>query len=87
MTDCLVSCMSSKHSSLTYHADDEPIIDQNSDICTVSLGPPRKLDFIWKNENNLGRKNVPPPPEYILSTGIRPFLEYNESWKSNKDLA
>ena len=66
MTDCLVSCMSSKHSSLTYHADDEPIINQNSDICTVSLGPPRKLDFIWKNENNLGRKNVPPLPEYSV---------------------
>ena len=66
MTDCLVSCMSSKHSSLTYHADDEPIIDQNSEICIVSLDPPRKLDFIWKNENNLGRKNVPPPPEYSV---------------------
>ena len=66
MTDCLVSCMLSKHSSLTYHADDEPSIDQNSDICTVSLGPPRTLDFMWKHKNNSGRESTSFPPKYSV---------------------
>ena len=32
MNACLVSCMSTKDSSLSYHADHEDMIDQNSDI-------------------------------------------------------
>ena len=42
---CLVSCMSTKSSSLSYHSDHENMIDQNSDICTVSFGATRTLDF------------------------------------------
>ena len=56
MNACLVSCMSSKDSSLSYHSDQENIIDQCSDICTVSFGPARTLDFIAKDSNHSGRK-------------------------------
>ena len=63
MTACLISCMSSKDSKLCYHADDESIIDQYSDICTVSFGPSRSVDFIWKSNNKQGRKSKPISPE------------------------
>ena len=35
MTACLVSCMSCKAANLNYHDDNEPLIDQGSDICTL----------------------------------------------------
>ena len=74
VTACLVSCMSTKESSLSYHADDEAIIDQSSDICTVSFGPPRTLDFVWKINNKQRRKgeranlSVQTFPCYLLTT-------------------
>ncbi len=66
MTACLVSCMSSAKSNLSYHADDESLIAQDSDICTVSFGPDRTLDFIWKSNNPAGRHNPPPCPDYSV---------------------
>ena len=66
MTSCLVSCMSTAKSSLSYHADDETLIAQDSDICTVSFGPERTLDFIWKTKNRKGRKGPPPSPDYSV---------------------
>ena len=66
MTACLISCMSSKDSNLSYHADDQSIIDQSSDICTVSFGPSRSLDFIWKSNNKQGRKGKPISPEFSV---------------------
>ncbi len=66
MTACLVSCMSSARSNLSYHADDETLMAQDSDICTVSFGPERSLDFIWQNKNPPGRKGAPPPPDYSV---------------------
>ena len=67
MTACLVSCMSSAKSNLNYHADDEKLIAQDSDICTVSFGPSRTLDFVWKAKNRSGRKGPPPSPDYSVS--------------------
>ena len=66
MTACLVTCMSTKESSLSYHADDEAIIDQSSDICTVSFGPPLTLDFLWKINNKQGRKGKPIRPDFYV---------------------
>ena len=66
MTACLISCMSSKDSNLIYHADDEAIIDQSSDICTVSFGPSRSVDFIWKCNNKQGRKGKLISPEFSV---------------------
>ena len=66
MNACLVSCMSTKDSSLSYHADHEDMIDQNSDICTVSFGPARTLDFLRKDSNHGGRKGSPLPPEFSV---------------------
>ncbi len=66
MTACLVSCMSSARSNLSYHADDEPLMAQDSDICTVSFGPERSLDFIWQSRNPPGRKGAPPTPDYSV---------------------
>ena len=58
--------MSTKDSSLSYHADHEDMIDQNSDICTVSFGPARTLDFLRKDSNHGGRKGSPLPPEFSV---------------------
>ena len=66
MNACLVSCMSSKDSSLSYHSDQENMIDQSSDICTVSFGPARTLDFIAKDCNHGGRKGTPLPPQFSV---------------------
>ncbi len=66
MTACLVSCMSTAKSNLSYHADDESLMAQDSDICTVSFGPDRSLDFIWQTKMNSGRKGTPPPPDYSV---------------------
>ncbi len=66
MTACLVSCMSSAKSNLSYHADDETLIAQDSDICTVSFGPDRTLDFVWKSNNHGSRHNPPPTPDYSV---------------------
>lgn len=65
MTACLVSCMTSPRSCLNYHADNEELIAQDSDICTFSLGPSRSLDFIWAT-NSKGRKGIPPPPDFSI---------------------
>ena len=66
MNACLVSCMSSKDSSLSYHSDQENIIDQCSDICTVSFRPARTLDFIAKDSNHSRRKGTPLPPKFSV---------------------
>ena len=66
MNACLVSCMSSKESSLSYHSDQENIIDQCSDNCTVSFGPARTLDFVAKDSNHSGRKGTPLPPKFSV---------------------
>ncbi len=66
MNACLVSCMSTAASNLSYHSDDEILIAQDSDICTVSFGPPRTLDFIWKENNPKGRKGTPQIPDYTI---------------------
>jgi hypothetical protein len=63
MTACLVSCMSCKGANLNYHDDNEPLIDQDSDICTVSFGAARTLDFIRNDNNPTGRKGTPSSPE------------------------
>ncbi len=66
MNACLVSCMSTAASNLSYHSDNEALIAQDSDICTVSFGPPRTLDFVWNESNPRGRKGKPPPPDYTI---------------------
>ena len=66
MTACLVSCMSSAKSNLSYHADDETLISQDSDICTVSFGPDRTLDFVCKSNNPAGRHNPHTTPDYSI---------------------
>ncbi len=66
MTACLVSCMSTTKSNLSYHADDEDLIAQDSDICTVSFGPARSLDFVWSTNNPKGRKGSPPNADYSV---------------------
>ena len=66
MNACFVSCMSTKNSSLSYHSDHENMIDQNSDICTVSFGAARTLDFINKDCNHSGGKWTPPQPEFSV---------------------
>ena len=49
MNSCLVSCFSTSDSNLSLHADDENgQIDQNSSICTLSLGATRTMDFCSK---------------------------------------
>ena len=68
MSACLISCMSTKDSNLSYHANDEPVKGQSSDICTVSFGPPHTLDFIWKKDNKHGRKGKPIPPNFSIPT-------------------
>ena len=68
MSSCLVSCMSTPRSSLNYHADNEELIAQDSDICTFSIGPARSLDFIPAS-GNIGRKSTPPPPEFSVPAG------------------
>ena len=66
MNACLVSCMSSKGSNLSFHSDQENMIDQCSDICAVSFGPARTLDFIAKDSNHSGRKGTPLPPKFSV---------------------
>ena len=66
MNACLVSCMSSKDSSLSYHSDQENMIDQRSDICAVSFGPARTLDFIAKDSNHSGREGTPLSPKFSV---------------------
>ena len=66
MNACLVSCMSSKECNLRYHSNDEPVIDQSSDICTVSIGSDRNLDFIRKTSGHHGKKDIPLTPEYSV---------------------
>ena len=68
MNSCLINCMSSANSCSNFHADDEDLIDQGSDICTVSFGPTRTLEFIVAS-NSKGRKAIPPPPEITLPAG------------------
>ncbi len=66
MTACLVSCMSSAKCNLSYHADNEDLIAQDSDICTVSFGPTRTLDFVWNSSNPKGRHGPPPSADYSV---------------------
>ncbi len=87
MTACLVSCMSTMKSNLSYHADDEEdLIAQDSDICTVSFGPARTLDFVWNTTNPRGRRGPPPSADYsvpatnhslnIMKAGCQQMLQH-----------
>ena len=69
MTACLVNCLSTANSNLSYHSDHQGLIAQNSDICTVSFGSARTLDFIWKKHNPKGRKGPPPPADFSVPAG------------------
>ena len=42
------------------------MIDQRSDICAVSFGPARTLDFITKDNNHSGRKGTPLPHKFSV---------------------
>ena len=66
MNACLVSCMSSKECNLRHHSDDEPFIDQGSDICTVSIGSDQNFDFIRKTSGHHRKKDIPLTPEYSV---------------------
>ena len=48
LNSCLITRYRSKTNHIPMHRDDEPVIDPNSLILTVSLGAPRKMTF----ENN-----------------------------------
>ena len=59
MDSCLVSCYSSKKSILRPHADDEDqIIDQNSSICSFSVGTPRTIEFLKKPKKHTKKGNI-----------------------------
>ena len=51
---CLITCYSTAKKSLSLHADDESDIDQNSSICSVSLGVNRTIEFARKNHKRRG---------------------------------
>ena len=59
MTAALVSCMSTPKTTLSLHADDEPLIAQDSSIATVSFGPERTLKFVWKTKKPNKNGNIP----------------------------
>ena len=66
----MISCMSTKDSNLSYHADDEPVIDQSSDIFySVFLDPLAPLILYGKKDNKHGRKGKALPPIFsVLAT-------------------
>lgn len=54
--DCaIISCFTTIKACLSLHSDDEDLISQNSSICTVSFGPPRTLDFVYKSDSDTRR--------------------------------
>ena len=64
MMAALVSCMSTPKTTLSLHADDEPLIAQDSSIATVSFGPERTLEFAWKTTK--ANKNGHTPTDFSL---------------------
>ena len=49
MDACLITKYSNPNVAISFHADDELDIDQDSSICTLSLGSTRIMDFCKKN--------------------------------------
>ena len=49
---CLLIKYNSNQASLSLHADDEPIIDQNKSICSFSIGSPRTIEFFQKSHRS-----------------------------------
>ena len=66
MNACLINCMSSKECNLRYHSDNESFIDQRIDMCTISFGPDRSLDFISKMNYPRVKNGITFPPEYSV---------------------
>ena len=48
-------------------------IHYSSDICTVSFGLPRTLDFLWKINNKQGRKGKPIRPDFSVPSTNHPM--------------
>ena len=57
---CLVSLFPSREAGLALHKDDEDLISQNSSICTVSFGDPRRLEFVRDGKILRKRKDLTP---------------------------
>ena len=53
LDSCIVTCYSTSQRSLSLHADDEPEIDQESSICTVSFGATRTIQFVPKKKEGI----------------------------------
>ena len=51
LDSCLVTCYSTSQRKLSLHSDNEPEIDQECSICTVSLGATRTIKFVPKRGN------------------------------------
>lgn len=70
MDSCLVSCFSTSKASLSLHQDNEPLISQESSICTVTFGASRTLEFVDINKCSgvrTGSKSI--PADYSFPAG------------------
>ena len=82
LDSCLVIKYNSTQASLSMHADNEPMIDQDKSICSYSLGYPRTLEFYtignrlkkaleFKTQNN-GLLVMKPGTQQQLKHCVRP---------------
>ena len=77
MDSCLVTCFSTAKKSLSKHSDNEPIIDQDSSICTVSIGATRNVDFISKsNQDDEFSYTAANGTLYIMKPGCQQVLKH-----------
>ena len=77
MDSCNVTCFSTAKKSLRLHSDNEPIIDQDSSICTVSLGATRNIDFVSKsNKEDEFSYNATRGSLYIMKPGCQQVLKH-----------
>ena len=59
MDACHISCFPTSKATLKLHKDDESLISQTSSICTVSIGPPRNLEFVLDTKKAKNNEYIP----------------------------
>lgn len=76
---CLLNLYHDGNESMAYHADDEPMLEQNGAIASVSFGAERRFLF----RHNRYQENKIPVVETVLSNGSLLLMqgEIQSNWK------
>ena len=78
LNSCLVGYMENGHSTLRPHDDNEPCFDKTQPICVVTIGTPRKVEFLSKHSSVKPDLAITPHDGsiYTMKPGCQDFFNH-----------